>query len=166
MDLRWGLPFHDRSVAFVFLSHTLEHFSYPREALAVVKDIQRVLQPGGILRVVVPDIEKCLRAYVENDLEFFASRRKTWTWWPERSTKLEDFLAYAGAGARFGLRGHKFGYDYETLRHLLMSAGFCKVERSDYMKSRHEVLRIDNASKIAGATYGNRYYSLFVEAIA
>ena len=166
MDFRWGLPFRDASVAFVFLCHTLEHFAYPREALQITKDIKRVLHPSGVLRIVVPDIEKCLRAYAENDLEFFASRRNTWTWWPERSTKLEDFLAYAGAGAQFGLRSHKFGYDYETLRHLLESAGFRSVERSDYMKSPHEVLRVDNASRVASATYRSEYYSLFVEATA
>jgi len=165
MDVRWGLPFPDASVAFAFMAHTLEHFYY-QEALQIAKDIRRVLQPGGVLRVVVPDIEKCLRAYVENDAEFFESRDKTWTWWPECSTRLESFLSYAGVGSWFGFRSHKYGYDYETLRHLLLDAGFGAVERSEYMESRHDALRIDNASLVAGATYGKAHYSLFVEATA
>jgi len=166
MDLRWGLPFQDASAAFVFLSHTLEHFYYPQEALRITNDIRRVLQPGGILRVVVPDIEKCLRAYVENDGEFFANRRKTWTWWPECVTKLTDFLSYAGAGSWCEFRSHKFGYDYDTLRHLLVVSGFRTVQRSEYMESAHQVLRVDHASLVAGASYGDEHYSLFVEATA
>ena len=166
MDVRWGLPFRDGCAAFVFLSHALEHFYYPQEALPLARDIRRVLQPGGVLRVIVPDIEKCLRAYVEDDGEFFASRRKTWTWWPPRSTKLADFLTYAGAGSCSGHASHKFGYDYETLRHLLITAGFQRVERSEYMSSSHGALLVDNSSLVAGATYGKRYYSLFVEGTA
>jgi len=166
MDVRWGLPFPDNSVAFVFLSHTLEHLFYPREALQLAKDIKRVLRPGGVLRVIVPDVEKCLRAYVEDDKEFFASRRKTWTWWPKDVTRLQEVLCYAGAGSWFGLASHKFGYDYETLCHLFAMAGFRNVKRSEYMQSEYAELRIDKASKVAGAMYGNRYYSLFAEATA
>src|ERR1051326_4261043 len=43
MDLRWGLPFGDESVAYVFMAHTLEHFYYPNEALGILTDIRRVL---------------------------------------------------------------------------------------------------------------------------
>jgi hypothetical protein len=59
---------------------------------------------------------------------------------------------------------HKFGYDFETLSRLLRRAGFRQIERSDFMQSRRSVLRVDAASAIASAKYGNRYYSLFVEA--
>jgi len=166
LDIRWGLPFADGAADFAFLSHTLEHFYYPHEALNVVREIRRVLSASGMLRVIVPDIEKCLCAYVEQDGEFFSSRRKTWTWWPEAATRLEDFLAYAGAGPEFGFAGHKFGYDFETLRHLLHNAGFRQVERSAYMQSAHAELRHDDASAVAGAMYREQHYSLFVEAVA
>jgi predicted SAM-dependent methyltransferase len=166
LDVRWGLPFADGASDYVFLSHTLEHFYYPDEALHLLRDIRRVLAPAGVLRVIVPDIEKSLRAYVEKDSDFFASRRRTWTWWPEAATRLEDFLAYAGAGPDFGFACHKFGYDFETLRHLLQRAGFRQVERSGYMESVHAALRHDNASLVARAMYRDQHYSLFAEAIA
>jgi SAM-dependent methyltransferase len=166
MDVRWGLPFADRSAELVLMSHVLEHFYYPGEALAVLKDVRRVLAPGGRLRVVVPDIEKCLRAYAEDDAAFFAARRRTWTWWPPAGTRLEDFLAYAGAGASpaNALDGHKYGYDFATLRRLLKRAGFRIVERSNFMASAEPRLRVDAASRVAAARYGESYYSLFVEA--
>ena len=166
MNLNWGLPFADGSASYVFFSHTLEHLYYPEEAQAAMKEIRRVLSPDGTLRVIVPDIEKCIQAYVSNDAEFYAGRRKTWWWWGKRETRLEDFLAYAGAGPRPGsfFESHKFGYDYETLRHLLLKTGFTQVVRSDYMQSADPVLRIDDASSVAGATYRDQHYSLFVEA--
>jgi predicted SAM-dependent methyltransferase len=166
MNVKWGLPFLAGAADYAFLCHFLEHLFYPAEALSVLTDIHRVLAPGGVLRVVVPDIEKCLRAYVEQDEVFFKNRRQTWDWWPEVETRLEDFLAYAGAGPSPGrlFEAHKFGYDLETLSHLLRRAGFQTIERSDYMASRHAALRVDDASRVASARFGHRHYSLFVEA--
>lgn len=166
MNITWGLPFADNSADFVFFSHTLEHLYYPGEALKVLKDIHRVLGPGGIVRVIVPDLGKCIEAYHQNDRTFFESRKRTWDWWDHSQTRLEDFLNYAGAGPAPGqfFRDHKFGYDLETLTHLFTRAGFSRVEKSEYMSSEHAELRVDDVSLVAGAQYGDRYYSLFVEA--
>jgi predicted SAM-dependent methyltransferase len=166
MDLRWGLPFANGAAQAVYLCHVLEHCYYPDEALAVMADIHRVLARDGVARIVVPDIEQCLRAYVRRDRRFFAARRAQWPWWPPTSTRLESFLSYAGVGASPGafVSSHKFGYDYETLRLLLRRAGFRRIERSGFMRSRDPALRIDDASRVAVAKHGRRYYSLFVEA--
>lgn len=167
MDVRWGLPFPDGSVRYVFMSHVLEHFYYPYEALRVLQDIHRVLEPGGIVRIVVPDIEKCLRTYVEPDPDFVAARTKTWDWWPTDATRLEGFLGYAGATASPSalLVSHKFGYDFETLHKLLRNAGFDAIARSDYLTSTHPELLVDDRSEVAHATFRDEHYSLFVEAV-
>ena len=166
MNVLWGLPFADGSARCVFVSHLLEHLFYPRDVQPFLKEVRRVLAPGGVLRVVVPDIEQCIEAYVNNDRSFFASRRETWAWWPENPTRLEDFLGYAGAGAEpaWLFESHKYGYDFETLSKVLIEAGFRSVVRSGYMTSSREELRVDHASAVASAKYGDRHYSLFVEA--
>jgi SAM-dependent methyltransferase len=166
MNVLWGLPFADGSARCVFVSHLLEHLFYPRDVQPFLKEVRRVLAPSGVLRVVVPDIEQCIEAYVNNDRSFFASRRETWAWWPENPTRLEDFLGYAGAGAEpaWLFESHKYGYDFETLSKVLIEAGFRSVVRSGYMTSTREELRVDHASAVASAKYGDRHYSLFVEA--
>lgn len=166
LDLRWGLPFEPQSADYVFMSHVFEHLYYPEESSSVLRDIHRVLSPGGRLRLIVPDIELCIQAYSKNDTTFMENRRHTWAWWPEAATRLEDFLAYAGAGPRAShfLEGHKFGYDFETLSHALKVAGFCDIQRSTYMGSQDPVLQVDTASSVAGAQSHGQYYSLFVEA--
>lgn len=161
-----GLPFADGSVTHVFVSHLLEHLYYPRDVQPFLVELQRVLAPGGVVRVVVPDIQQCIEAYTNHDREFFASRRETWPWWPENPTRLEDFLAYAGAGPEpaYLFEAHKYGYDFETLERVLAAAGFTAITPSTYMASAHPELRVDDVSAVARATYGKRYYSLFVEA--
>jgi predicted SAM-dependent methyltransferase len=161
-----GLPFGDGAARYIFVSHLLEHLFFPRDVQAFLTELRRVLAPGGVVRIVVPDIEQCIEAYAKRDPVFFASRRETWPWWPENPTRLEDFLAYAGAGPEpaYLFESHKYGYDFETLAKVLAAAGFEDIERSTFMHSAHAELRVDGASAVAGARYGDRYYSLFVEA--
>jgi predicted SAM-dependent methyltransferase len=161
-----GLPFAPASARVVFLSHLLEHLYFPRDVRALLAELRRVLEPGGRLRIVVPDIEQCIDAYSSHDASFFASRRETWPWWPETRPRLQDFLAYAGAGPEptYLFESHKYGYDFETLRKVLEESGFTGIEKSAYMGSSHADLRVDEASAVARAKYGDRYYSLFVEA--
>jgi predicted SAM-dependent methyltransferase len=166
LRVSWGLPFGDNSVSYIYMSHVLEHLYYEDEALAVLRDIFRLLTPGGVVRFVVPDIERCIRAYVENDLEFFETRKKYWPQVAGFETRLEHFLEYAGAGIRpNNFWGHKYGYDLETLQSLLQKAGFTNISRSEYMSSRFPPLRIDSVSKTAGFKFRDTYYSLFVEAV-
>ena len=47
---------------------------------------------------------------------------------------------------------------------VLADAGFGGIIRSSYMESAHDALRVDHISAVANAKYGERYYSLFVEA--
>jgi predicted SAM-dependent methyltransferase len=161
-----GLPFGDGTAHCIFVSHMLEHLYFPRDVQAFLAELRRVLAPGGVVRIVVPDVEQCIEAYAKRDPVFFASRRETWPWWPENPTRLEDFLAYAGAGPEpaYLFESHKYGYDFETLAKALTAAGFGTVTRSAFMQSAHPELRVDDASAAAGARYGDRYYSLFVEA--
>lgn len=166
-NVLWGLPFAEGSVRRVFLSHLLEHLFYPNDVAPFLAELHRVLAPGGRIRVVVPDIEQCLRAYVDGDEEFFQERRRHWPGGDEAPTRLEHFLAYAGAGPdpAHVFQAHKFGYDFETLSRALSRAGFVDVERSTFMHSRDPALRVDENSEVAGAVHGGQHYSLFVEAV-
>lgn len=53
-DLRRPLPFDDASVDAVYSSHLLEHL-YLREAERLLGECRRVLRPGSILRLALPD---------------------------------------------------------------------------------------------------------------
>jgi len=57
------LPFEDESVDVVYSSHVLEHF--PKcDAPKFLQRCYRVLKKGGIIRIVVPDLEAIINNYV------------------------------------------------------------------------------------------------------
>lgn len=59
-----GIPFHDNEFDVVYHSHVLEHFS-KREGAAFLAECFRVLKPGGIIRIAVPDLEGIAREYLK-----------------------------------------------------------------------------------------------------
>jgi hypothetical protein len=62
-DLRNGLPFPAASFEACYHSHVLEHMT-PAQGRSLIAECHRVLAPGGILRVVVPDLEGIAREYL------------------------------------------------------------------------------------------------------
>jgi len=63
-DLSHGICFPDGSMDAVYASHMLEHLD--RHAVpALLAECRRVLRPGGVLRLAVPDFEAMARLYVQ-----------------------------------------------------------------------------------------------------
>ena len=62
-NLLKGIPFADATFDVVYHSHVLEHFSR-EDANGFIKECYRVLKPGGIIRVVVPDLESIINQYI------------------------------------------------------------------------------------------------------
>lgn len=60
----YPLPYEDNSIEVIRASHILEHFSH-RQVAPVLKEWVRVLEPGGWLRVAVPDFNWIVHAYQE-----------------------------------------------------------------------------------------------------
>src|SRR5258708_2899027 len=57
----------NNSVELIYASHVLEHFGR-NEVDYVLREWHRVLQPGGVLRLAVPDFDACARLYAEGKL--------------------------------------------------------------------------------------------------
>jgi SAM-dependent methyltransferase len=62
-DLTRGVPFPEASFDVVYHSHVLEHF-HRDAAERFLRECRRVLRPGGVLRVAVPDLEQMARLYL------------------------------------------------------------------------------------------------------
>lgn len=59
------LPFEDNSVGYLYASHVLEHLR-DHEVRHFLKEACRTLRPGGLLRIVVPDLDKYVRSFQED----------------------------------------------------------------------------------------------------
>lgn len=64
-DLSRDLPFPDGGCECVYASHVIEHFT-PRQATRLVSECFRTLKSGGVLRLVVPDMEAIARLYLSS----------------------------------------------------------------------------------------------------
>jgi len=63
-DVSQGLPFGSEQVDVCYASHLLEHLTRG-QARALLVECFRVLRPGGIVRLAVPDLEAIVREYLD-----------------------------------------------------------------------------------------------------
>ena len=147
--------FPSNSARFIYASHVLEHLDYPIDANLFAKECHRLLVKGGALRIIVPGIERIIRAYVADDARFFTVQASMHP--PECTTKLEHLMYTLQQHGE-----HKYGYDFETMSKLLRAAGFEQIVQSDCNASAFEELRIDYRRLTDDK---GSYLSLYVDAI-
>lgn len=131
-DLRRRWPLPAGSAQYIFSEHVFEHFGYPDEIGHVMNECYRILKPGGVLRVIVPDAERYLRAYANNDKDFV------------RLIGGESVSGMSLVNTMMRESGfHRYAYDFFELEQVLKRAGFDSVSRSSLKASRHPELNLD-----------------------
>lgn len=63
VNILCGLPFESDSFDVVYSSHFLEHLNV-EQAEFILREAYRVLKKGGIIRIVVPDLENICKEYI------------------------------------------------------------------------------------------------------
>jgi predicted SAM-dependent methyltransferase len=64
VNLLSGIPYEDNTFDVAYHSHVLEHFA-PEDGKSFLKECFRILKPGGVLRVAIPDLEVIARNYIK-----------------------------------------------------------------------------------------------------
>jgi SAM-dependent methyltransferase len=128
LDVRRGLPFADNSVSVVYSSHMIEHL-FREEAVVLLREVRRVLAPGGICRVVIPDLQSMVRSYAERVRSSSAhgdepgsERLMEMLGMSSRSTPPRSVLGFYRRVTDF--ERHKWMYDEAGLSALLRESGF------------------------------------------
>jgi predicted SAM-dependent methyltransferase len=166
------LPFKNNSIHCVYGSHVFEHISIFKSQI-VFNEIYRVLKPGGVFRLILPDAEKSIKEYLNGNQEFLLFKRRK-----ERAKKLrnidyslfecmkEDFLSPAGQIDLLGENtlAHQNAWDFDTIKKDLNRAGFesQNIEKTEYMKSRINAFSFEGKYPSEADEY---YRSLYVEAV-
>ncbi len=131
------LPFADGSVDVIFTSHTLEHIP-PQSLMFVLEEFARVLRPGGLLRIGVPDIRLATKAYINNDRTFF-ERSEVTPFDPDApigGLLMSWFYSTSKVG-----NGHVHCFDEQYLCYWLAKAGFEGMRRCSFRSSSLDELR-------------------------
>ena len=153
-DMRRGLPFADCTVRGVFCEHFLEHVDYEEEAPMLLRECHRVLKPGGVVRIIVPDAEAYLRAYCDDGWDRLTLIRPLMpghvdSYFGNRyDTKMEAVNMIFRQGTE-----HKFAYDAETLVALLRRCGFSHVEHQTFLRSVMPEVCLDQPMRASESLY-------------
>lgn len=177
-DLRKGIPYPDGIFDGIYHCHLLEHIDRD-DAPKFLRECFRVLKPGGILRIVVPDLEILARHYLA-----CLDRLPDCSTYKEHSLSVEGMIdqmvvriprdrkehfpvvrflenLILGDTARNGVL-HKWMYDRFSLDRLMREAGFTDILRCEESTSRIEgwtTFHLDTDSD--GTTY--KPMSLYME---
>lgn len=131
VDVSRGLPYDDGVVDAIFSSHVLEHFSY-EQGLVVLRECHRVMKPGTVIRVLVPDAGRLIHGFgflrEFDELSGPAAAR------PTMAGKLWELLC----GDE-----HRAIYDAETLVRAFQAAGFKDPERAVFRRSRSAIIQTE-----------------------
>jgi SAM-dependent methyltransferase len=134
-DIKFGVPFNDQTVDYIFSSHFLEHL-YLNDAKHLLRDCYRALKKGGRMRISVPDLEYAFDLYKKGEAERMLS-------------------SYFFINDDSFFAQHKYMYDYTILSSILNEIGFVNISRSEYREGDFpDVNLLDNRKE----------ESLFIEA--
>jgi SAM-dependent methyltransferase len=141
-DLTKRLSFEDNSVAVIYGAHVLEHL-YLEDAQRLLGECKRVLRPGGVLRLVVPDLRSMAVRYLRNKNGGSPSAA-------EKIAAADQFNENLGFRSPAPPKGnllfqfyslwkdfhhHKWMYDADSLVQYMESAGFAAVSEKGYLQS-------------------------------
>lgn len=116
-DVTKGLPILSGSCELVYSSHTFEHLDRS-EAEQFCKEIFRILRPGGIVRIVVPDLKRYVSEYLDSgDADKFV---KSIYMGVDKPKTLSKRIQMAVVGPRH----HQWMYDGNSMSKLLVNQGF------------------------------------------
>lgn len=144
--VRW--PFADGEVSHVYSDNVIEHITLDM-GRAMYREAFRCLQPGGVIRLVTPD----LRAHVELYLSGAGALESA----PAKHYKGMGLVVEHPVDLvriPVGAFGHHTGYlyDFETLAAELKAAGFHSIVQTEAGQSEHpEFAGLDVRSHEGGA---------------
>jgi SAM-dependent methyltransferase len=144
-DIRQGLPLEDASIDYIVSIHALPEMPY-EYLVPALQELRRVLKPGGVLRVALPDLLKGVHAYERGDRDYFLV--------PDEDVK--------SLGAKLIVQLIWYGYSRtlftaEFIEEMLYKAGFQRIDHCAYQQTQSqfpEIIELDNREN----------ESLFVEA--
>jgi len=145
-DIHDGLPLESQSIDYITSIHALPEVPYNR-LIPTLTELRRVLRPGGVLRLALPDLMKGVEAALRGERDYFKIPDADAT---DIRAKLVVQLIWYGYSRTL--------FTHEFIEEQLRKAGFARVDRCAFRQtcSRFsQIVELDNREA----------ESLFVEAV-
>jgi predicted SAM-dependent methyltransferase len=131
-DLTKGIPFKDETVDMIHHCHFLEHLTYD-QGLLFLKECHRVMKPGALMRILLPDAEKLCQLMASAGLSEFDEISDGCAGSPHQAGKLWALL----------FSGHSSAYDKGAIYAALDAAGFKFVCSRGFRESLSSKMRAE-----------------------
>ena len=161
LNKRWN--FANDSIDIVYASHLFEHLTL-KSADLFLKEAYRVLKPGGVIRVVVPDLFKICKKYIsEYEQNSFEEESTKFIMWAINMHR-EGQYGNVGFFKKLILEWqgyphqHKFMYDEKSLAKKFEEYSFKNILSLTYGKSEY----INSITDVEGSN--ESYLSVYIEA--
>jgi predicted SAM-dependent methyltransferase len=137
-DIREGLPLEDDTIDYAVSIHALPEIPYG-DLVVALKELYRVLKPGGVLRLALPDLDRGIQAYLSEDEDYFLV--------PDEDAK--------AIGSKFIVQMIWYGWSrslftYDFTAELLRNAGFEQIVRCRFRETASrfpEIVELDSREK-------------------
>jgi predicted SAM-dependent methyltransferase len=152
-DARRYLPFPSGGVDAIYASHFLEHLSHD-DAARFLREARRLLRPGGLLRIVVPDLAFIVEGYRQARAagdRRAADRLFDNLWVVDKGlNRYPVWLQPLKSFMRTDV--HRWLYDEASLTALMAELGFVEIRRRRYLESEiPDVERVEDPDRLRGA---------------
>jgi SAM-dependent methyltransferase len=147
-DVIDGLPFPDDSVDYITSQHALQDLGIFQQVPAMA-ELRRVLRPGGLLRLGLPDLDRAIQAYRAGRRDHFIPR--------EWETLGGDFITHI---LWYGETSTLFTGEFAE--ELLRKAGFARVAQVEY---RMTVSRFPEVVEMDHREHESFYVEAFKEGL-
>lgn len=131
-DVVRGLPFRDESVDAVYSEHFLEHLGRA-DGLRFLRECRRVLKPGGVVRIAMPDLDVLVNRYRSEDWRGDGDMFKLGYEWVGNRCEMLNLAMREW--------GHQWVYNEEELERAASRAGLTSLGRRPRGKSDDPRLR-------------------------
>lgn len=121
--------FASNSADLIYATHVLEHISH-RKLVSVLKEWYRVIKPGGMIRISVPDFDILIEAYRNS------------------GNNLGHIMEPLMGGQNYENNYHRSAFTEKYLSELFNKVGFSNIKRWDALKSDY---KFDDFSKFKGS---------------
>ena len=132
-DILEGLPLEDDSIDYAFSNHALPEIELWDQEVPL-RELHRVLKPGGVLRLCLPDLDRAIDAYRDGRRDYFLVQD-----WETISGNFITQITWHGYNRTL--------FTYEFAEELVLKAGFREARRVAYRQtaSRYpEIVELDS----------------------
>jgi predicted SAM-dependent methyltransferase len=147
LDLCWdiikGLPLATGSVGGIFTEHCVEHIPFSA-FVQLAAEFYRVLMAGRRVRIVVPDGALYFRRYLQGGPMPYETEDKL---------ACRIYTPIMSVNRILYDHGHRFIYDFQTMRAVLAAAGFEDIEHRRIGEGKDRRLLIDSVAREQESLY-------------